>query len=139
MSAQNVEALRGVYERWSEGDFKAGVDLFDPRIMFVIGQGFPEEGTYVGRGEVREYMRGFLEPWVRITIEAEELIEVGDSVVAAVLQSGAGSGSGVRTEFRYFQVWTFRGDRVVRFETFRERDDALTAVGRPRCPPPPAP
>jgi ketosteroid isomerase-like protein len=129
MSPGNVEVLRGVYERWSQGDFNAGVALFDLRIVFVMGPGFPEAGTYVGLGEVREYMRGFLEPWVRITIEAEELTEAGDSVVARVLQSGAGTGSGVRTEFRYFQVWTFRGDRVIRFETFRERDDALRAVG----------
>jgi hypothetical protein len=28
-----------------------------------------------------------------------------------------------------FQVWTFRGRTVIRFEAFRDRADALEAVG----------
>jgi ketosteroid isomerase-like protein len=61
--------------------------------------------------------------------EAEELREVGDSIVAAVRQFGAGGGSGAETELRYFQVWTFRGGTAIRLENFRERAEALEAVG----------
>ena len=42
---------------------------------------------------------------------------------------GVGSESGAETEFRYFQVWSFRGRRVIRLENFRERSDALAAAG----------
>jgi hypothetical protein len=28
MSEENVEAIRAIYERWSEGDFRASVELF---------------------------------------------------------------------------------------------------------------
>jgi ketosteroid isomerase-like protein len=35
----------------------------------------------------------------------------------------------VPAEFRYFQVWTFRGGSVIRIESIRDRDDALEAVG----------
>ena len=69
-------------------------------------------GALSRRREIEEYTRHFLEPWSRITIEAEELTEAGDSVIAAVLQSGVGSESGISTELRYFHVWTFRGGRV---------------------------
>ena len=37
--------------------------------------------------------------------------------------------SRVETDFSYFNVWTFRGPKIIRFETFRERDQALAAVG----------
>jgi hypothetical protein len=30
---------------------------------------------------------------------------------------------------RYFQVWTFRGGRVIRIESVKHRRDALRAVG----------
>ena len=50
-------------------------------------------------------------------------------VVVGVVQRGAGSGSGAETVLRYFHVWTFRGDKVVRWEDFRERAEALAAVG----------
>jgi hypothetical protein len=39
--------------------------------------------------------------------------------------------SGTPTEFRYFQVWTFRGAKAVRLEGFREREEALAAAGLP--------
>ena len=129
VSEEHVETIRGVYERWSEGDFSAGRDLFDPLVVFVMGRGFPEAGTYLGLERVAEYMRGFLEPWSHITIEVEEIVAAGDSVVAAVSQRGTGGGSGAATELRYFQVWTFRGAKVIRFETFRERTAAFEAAG----------
>jgi ketosteroid isomerase-like protein len=94
-----------------------------------MGPGFPDAGTYLGPEGVAEYTRGFLEPWSRITIDAEEISEAGDSVVVAVWQRGTGTGSGAVTEFRYFHVWSFRGSRVIRFETFRERAEAIEAAG----------
>ncbi|MBA2522374.1 MAG: nuclear transport factor 2 family protein [Solirubrobacterales bacterium] len=132
MSELKDETIRGVYERWAEGDFQAGGDLFDPLVLFVMGPGFPETGTYLGPERVTEYTRGFLEPWERISVEAEEIVPAGDSVFAAVRQRGTGIGSGAEVELRYFQVWSFRGDRIIRFETFRERPDALAAAGL-RC------
>lgn len=131
MSQPKLDALERLYERWSQGDFSASVELFDRLALLVIGEGFPDTGPYLGLEGYRRYTRMFLEPWKRVTIEAEEMIPAGDSVVVAVRQAGAGMGSGATTEFRYVQVWTFRGDRVIRMETFRERSDALRAVGLP--------
>jgi hypothetical protein len=50
-------------------------------------------------------------------------------VLVGVLQRGVGDESGAATEFRYFQVWSFRGRKVIRLENFRERAEALEAVG----------
>jgi len=131
MSRENAEIVRGVYARWAEGDFREG-GVFDPLIVFVMGFGFPESGIYFGTERVAEYMRGFLEPWERLTMRAEEIIPAGDSVVVAVHQDGVGRGSGAATGFDYFSVWSFRGRTVIRFETFRDREDALDAVGLSR-------
>ena len=121
MSEENVEAVRGVYGRWAEGDFTAGPELFDPAIEFVLSVEFPDTGTYRGPEAISAYMVGFLEPWQRLTIAAEEVTDAGEQVVAEVLQSGVGAGSGVPASVRYFQVWTFRDGRVVRLENHRDR------------------
>jgi ketosteroid isomerase-like protein len=97
--------------------------------LFVLRPEFPDAGTYLGRERIAEYMRGFLEPWSRITIEAEDFTDAGDSVVVAVRQAGVGEESGAATELRYFQVWSFRGRKVIRLENFRERAEALEAAG----------
>ncbi|MQA75278.1 MAG: hypothetical protein GEU88_13205 [Solirubrobacterales bacterium] len=129
MAQENLQAVRSIYERWSEGDFAAGREVFDQHVLFVMGPEFPEAGTYLGLEGIARYTRGFLEPWTRITIEAEELVDAGDSVIVAVRQRGVGDASGALTEFGYFHVWSFRGHKVIRLETFRERAGALEAVG----------
>jgi ketosteroid isomerase-like protein len=129
MPQENLDAIRRVYERWSEGDFQSPVDLFDPLVLFVMRPEFPDAGTYLGLESLAKYTRGFLEPWSGLTIDAEEIIDAQNSVIAAVCQRGTGGGSGAVTEFRYFQVWTFRGDKVIRLENVRERAEALAAAG----------
>jgi ketosteroid isomerase-like protein len=130
MASGNLDLIRGVYERWGEGDFASG-EPFDPLILFVMGEGLPDAGSYLGLEELAEYMRGFLEPWERITIEADEVIEAGDSVFVAVSQRGTGQGSGAAAELHYFHVWTFRAGRAIRLETVRDRDEALAKAGIP--------
>ena len=129
MSRENVDALRAVYDEWGKGNFRAGVDLYDRHVLFVLHPGFPEAGVYVGTDQLRAYMLGLLGAWTNFAIAAEEFVDAGDSVVVAVRQRGVGQGSGTPAQLRYFTVWTFRGGRVVRFESFRDRADALEAVG----------
>ena len=128
MSQANIEAIRTVYEGWGAGDFRAGTELFDSEIELVMRSEFPDSGTYSGFEGVARYTRGFLDPWERITIEAEELVEAGDCVVAAVFQQGVGKGSRITTEFRYFHLWRLHDGRIVGLETFRDRDAALEAA-----------
>lgn len=129
MSQENVEAVRVTYEQWGNGVFQGTEDIYDEHVLLVMRPQFPDSGLYLGLGQLARYTRGFLEPWTRIAIEAEELIDAGDTVIAAVRQHGAGTESGATTEFRYFQLWTFRGRKVIRLENFRERAEALEAAG----------
>ena len=130
MSQENMEIVRGVYARWGEGDFRASMEVLDPLVLFVHPPPLPEPGTYLGVDQVREFMRGFLESWSPLTIEAEDITQADSgTVVVAVLQSGIGSGSGAKTDLRYSQVWSFRGGKVIRLENFREHAEALEAAG----------
>lgn len=129
MSRQRLDAVRSVYDEWARGNFRAGGELFDPHVVFVISPGSPEPGTYLGPEEIRRWMLVQLEAWERLTIEAEEFIEAGDTVVVGVRRYGVGSGSGTPVEDRHFHLWTFRGEAVVRCEFVRDREDAIRAVG----------
>jgi ketosteroid isomerase-like protein len=129
VAKEPVEIVREIYERWREGDFRGGADVYDEQAILVMRPQFPDAGTYVGREAIADYTRGFLEPWTTITIEAEEIVPAGDSVLVAVRQRGEGDASGAETEFRYFHLWTFRGESAIRIESIRERDEALEAAG----------
>ena len=130
MSQQNVETVRQIYERWGRGDFRAGMELYDPDVVFVLRPEFPDSGIYRGRDEIRRYMReDFLADLEGAVLAGEEFLDAGDSVIVHVHQQATGTRSGASVEMRYYQVWTFRGRAVIRLENVRERDEALEAAG----------
>jgi ketosteroid isomerase-like protein len=131
MPHQNVDVLRGIYDQWGQGRFDTASELFDPWVLLVLRGDFPDAGAYLGPEEIRGYMRGFLEDWDHAVIEGREFIQAGDSVVVGVHQQAAGKGSGAAVSMDYFQIWTFRGRKVIRLESVRERREALEAAGLP--------
>jgi ketosteroid isomerase-like protein len=135
MSQGNVEAVRAVYERYSSGDFRSAADLLDQHVVLVLDPVFaaslfasPVDDAFYGIAAVATFTRGFLED-ARVTMEAEEIVAVGDSVLVSVHQRMTGKKSGVPLESRYFSVWSFRGGKAIRIESFGERTDALEALG----------
>jgi len=129
MSPENVEVVRAVYEEWAKGNLTAGLDLYDPNVLFMPGSEWTETGRYLGTDGIREFMRAYLDAWTDLTYAAEELIEADNSVVVAISQRCVGRGSGAPTEWHGFHVWTFRGRSVIRLEAFPSRAEALEAVG----------
>jgi len=129
MSRENVEIVRRIYGEWARGRFQAGAELFDPWLLLVLRPEFPDAGAYLGVEEISGYMRRFLEDWDHAVIEGEEFFGAGDSVVVGIHQQAVGKGSGIPTDMRYFQIWTFRGGRVIRIESVKGRGEALEAAG----------
>jgi ketosteroid isomerase-like protein len=130
VSQESIELVQNVYARWGKGDFLGAADLFDPSFAYVISAGFPDNGTYAGLERVAAFLRDWLASWASVTMDAEEVLAAGERVVVAVRQESVGRGSGVRGEFRYFHVWTFRGKRAVRLDAVRDRAEALDLAAR---------
>jgi ketosteroid isomerase-like protein len=130
MSQENVEIVRRIYGEWGRGNFREGVDLFDPHVLLVVRPEFgPASGVYRGPEQIAEYMRDFLSEWDGLVIVGEEFVDAGDSVVVRVDQRATGQGSRTPVHAGYFQVWSFRGRKVIRIESFGERAEALEAAG----------
>ena len=129
MSQENVDALRAVYDEWEKGDFRAGGDLLDPDVLFMPRTDLTDAGRYLGPEGMAEFMRGWLKAWTDFTVAAQEFIEAENSVVVAVRIEGIGPESRTPTGLHFFDVWTFRGRAVVRRQQYRDRADALEAVG----------
>jgi ketosteroid isomerase-like protein len=129
MSRDNVEVVRAIYAEWGKGNFRAGTDLFDRDVVLVLRTDFPDAGTYVGRDEIRAYMRQFLASWTDAVIEAEDIFGTGERVAVAVHQQATGSGSGLPIDMRYWQVWTFRGSVVTRIESIKRHSELVDVIG----------
>ena len=132
MSEENVEVVRGIYREWGRGNFREGVDLYDPHMLLVVRPEFGlASGVYCGPDEIAKYMKEsfFAGEWEGFVIAGDEFVDAGDSVVVHVRQQATGQQSGAPGELPYFQVWSFRGRSVIRIESVMKRAEALEAVG----------
>ena len=129
MAEENVEILRRIYADWAEGNFASGTELYDEHLVLVLRPEFMDAGAYSGMREMQRYMRAFLEGWEVVTIEATHLRAAGDTVLARVMQRGTGVSSRAPVEQPYYQLWTFRGGKVIRIESIIDEPEALQAAG----------
>jgi ketosteroid isomerase-like protein len=118
-------AIRDVYREWQRGNYRAGLELYDPGMTLEVHNPIPDAGVYEGLEGLQRYMRRFLSTWDDYETQGLEFELEGDRVVVHVHHGGLGRASGVRTEMTYFTVWTFEEDRVMRVDIVRDRESAL--------------
>jgi ketosteroid isomerase-like protein len=123
-----LEAIRGVYDEWKRGNYRAGSELYDPDLTMELHSPIPEAGIYEGTEGLQRYMRSFLGTWKDYKIAAVDLKEFGDTILVQVHHGGEASGAWVESE--YFTAWTFEGERVMRLDTANDSDTALEAAQR---------
>jgi ketosteroid isomerase-like protein len=127
MSEENLERVRrGV------ADVNAFWAMLDEYVVWDLRgrQSVPDlDRFYVGRDAVIEASRHYWGAWDDYTVEAEELIDAGASVVVILHERGRGKNSGAPFHTPHPQLWTFRGDRIIRWDSFGTRADALEAAG----------
>ena len=126
MSQENVELVRRGIE-----SVEAFWALLDEDVVWDLGRDPPPDihGVYVGRDSVIEASRRYWGTWDEYSLDADELIDAGSSVVVVVHERGRGRGSGAPFDRRWAQVWTFREGRIVRWALFVDKAEALEAAG----------
>jgi ketosteroid isomerase-like protein len=125
MSRENVERVRAGFVAHNRGDMDALVEFYDPEVVFetlLLGTHHGNEAIRLIYEENRKTMSGY-------DVIPVELIDAGDKVVAVAQVMGAGTVSQIALDDRFAFVFTFKGDRVVREQAFRNREEALEAVG----------
>jgi uncharacterized protein len=128
----NREQLERLYEEYARGDMTRG-DIFDPEIesmsfgMMLEPQGRPWRGIDQLRAGMRDWMSTWEKP---ATLHAERIEEEGDRFCVFVRWAGRGRESGTPFEAEGAHLWEFRDGKAVRFDVYRNRDEAMAAFRR---------
>jgi ketosteroid isomerase-like protein len=133
MSQENVERVREGFEAFNEGGVPAMAEAFwaSDVVWDMRPTGVPGLGTYEGA----EGIGAFMDEWLSAfnasdwQIEASELIDAGDQVVAVIRQRGRGAASGADVELEAAQLITVREGKAARIVTYLTRAEALEAAG----------
>jgi ketosteroid isomerase-like protein len=131
MSQENVELVRDSLKASADGDLDATAEFWDADINWRAIEGAPDDvGEMHGPERLRRYLGELLEIFDNVTIVPEELLDVGDDRVVAVLRlAGRAKLSGLETELRFAVVYTLRDGKIVRGREYIDREQALQAVG----------
>ena len=130
MSQENVEVVRAMYEYWARGDFS--VSFFDSEVEHSrIGPDTPDmEGEWRGAGNVSRAMAEYLHPFSDLRIEAERIIDLDDDrVLVLARQTARGKLSGAPIDHEFGDLFTLRGGKIVRYDSYWDRAEAMKAVG----------
>jgi len=134
MSQQNVESLRQGLAAFNRRDMTAWLAMCDPGLENIPPRDWPESDPIRGPQAVWDFFVEAQEAWGEESspFEFVEVIEAAnDAVVADVRRDVRGKSSGAAVAFNYWQVATLRSGKVVRFEWFTNRAEALEAAGLP--------
>jgi ketosteroid isomerase-like protein len=130
MSQENVEIIRRGYEAFAEG--RITFEFLDAEIEWIGPREFPDlaEPRY-GHEGVRQYMAKLSEVFDDYRMVAEEFIDVGENqVLVFAREGGRGKGSGLEVQTNpTAHLYTLRGGKAVRMQSYWERSDALEAAG----------
>jgi ketosteroid isomerase-like protein len=127
MSKENVDHVHGCLDAYRRGDYEAASAYLAPDVVWEVDQELPAHGP----AAVRNVWSRWDSEWEELDTVADELIDAGDQVVAAIHYRARGRSSGVEVNMRVFEVHTFRDGKCIRKVDFRERSEALTAAGLP--------
>ena len=129
MSQENIEILRGLYERMPREGLEATIDLFDPEVIWEDLDALPGASTYRGHDGLRQAFGLFYDAFGDLDFEAEELIDAGDAVVVAHRWRGTGATSGTPIDQVTWNVFWLRDGLLTRRRAFQSREAALEAAG----------
>jgi ketosteroid isomerase-like protein len=128
MSHENVEIVRAVVDAYNRGDFDAGLEYAAPDSEFDWSRAVgPVHGVFK-RDQMRQVLDELAEPWESVRIELDDLIEVGEHVVATQTAYQRGR-DGIELRARITQVWTIRDGTIARVCLYQDRSEALEAAG----------
>ena len=130
MSEENVELVRDSFAAWERGDLEWLDRHTDPEVEIAQPPNLPGTSTYTGKEGLREALRDWPSQWedFRIALVETTALDQG-RVLAMTRQVGRGKGSGVEVEADFAFLFTVRQGKLVRWQMFTGREEALEAAG----------
>jgi ketosteroid isomerase-like protein len=124
----NEQLVRRFYAAFNEGDLDSVMALCVDSVEYVNPPDAAEPGTRYGRGAFRRAVEGLAAGFEGFQIEIQAISSAGSEVTVVAKSTGRGRSSGIPFEELQVHVLHVDGDRIARFEWFRDADQAQAAL-----------
>ena len=130
MSEENVDVIRRMYEGFARSGPTGMLEFMDPEVDHRAIEGAPDDiGVFSGYDAMLGYYGQWVEMFDDLRAEVEELIEVGDRVIAMLHVTARMKGSEAGVDMRLAVVWTLRNGKAASGREYATREQALEAAG----------
>jgi ketosteroid isomerase-like protein len=130
MSQENVEVVHRAVDAVARQDVSCLIELTEPDIEWhsFLAQ-LAEGGAYLGHDGMRRYVEDLGDAWEFLRTQIDQVIHLGDWVLAVGRLRSRGKGSGVETETTVGYMVKLRNGRVRYMRAFRDPEHAFESVG----------
>jgi ketosteroid isomerase-like protein len=105
-------------------------DFYADRVEIRMPSDYPEgEQGLRGRVGMARLLAMLRDSWTEFRFEPERFIDAGQRVMVFIRVAARGGSSGLAAEQRTAHVWAVSDGRLSSIQIYRDRDDALEAVG----------
>ncbi len=110
--SENVEIIK----RWYESP---GREFLDPNSEWLLAEGFPAGGRYVGSEAVfEEFFPRLLSNFSEWGAKADEILDAGDFVVALGHYQGRAKTTGTEMKSPFAHVWKLSNGKIVQVRQY---------------------
>jgi ketosteroid isomerase-like protein len=124
----NADLVREAFTAFMSGDVDRALAATHPDVISVRVAPLPDPQTYHGREGILEMYADWTADFDEFRMEIEELTELGDRVIAEVVQRGIGHASGAEVTGRFWFVVTVVDGKVLRQEAYGSKEQALATA-----------
>ena len=127
--SSNVELIERGYRAWHEDDLDGFLELVRDDASYHTSGVFPGfEDVYEGKEGIARWWGHFHEPWERIDVIPERIVERGDKVFVRVRFEGIGR-EGIETSMRFINIITMRDGLALRFDSSSYTPETARELG----------
>jgi ketosteroid isomerase-like protein len=128
MSKQNVDVVRSLIEAWNRRE--PGVEAYHEHAEWDFTRSsFDVQHRWRGVEGMLEVFGQVLAAWEDLRFEPEDFVDAGDQVVVFARHHGRRRDSGLEVSDAATYVCALREGKIERFTLYRDRTEALEAVG----------
>ena len=128
MSAENVTVLRDAYGAFARQDIPAVMAAFDESIEWHAPDSLPFGGVYHGHDGVGGFFGQLPNHWQSLSVEPDEFIDGGDTIVVVVRVRGTGAAGTL--DQKHVHIWRMRDGKAAAFTEYSDTARALQALGQ---------
>ncbi len=128
VSAENVELVRTIYDRFRAGDEEAALALIDPAMEIRERSEAPDPEVYRGPEGTLNSLGNSRAAFDELDVLPLEFVDAGEQVAVEIRFAGKGRESGVPIDERLGHLWTIRDGRAVSLTVHSSLRDAMATL-----------